>query len=519
MKIPSVTLALFLVASSAAAQHQVGGFEPIGRRPFCALSVEDQGAPGNCLPASSVPTLGMLYPLSSDFNIDPSTGFVGIGTTTPAEQLHVFGSLRVGGAVVCARLSHPFEETELILRSGGGVFAGADHTLGSGSSGSVIGGGQLNEVYDISCVIGGGSANIVGSDNGISTERWATVSGGSQNQATSVGTVVGGGTANRAYGPLATVAGGSSNDAGSYASVAGGEANDADGSHAAIPGGILNLADGDYGFAAGNRAEALHDHAFVWSGSTSTFASTAPQQFLIEAPGGVGIGTNQPSAVLHVENNDLGVVVNPSGARQGIAVEATDAVLSLYSEDQGFAASAVALKEWGTTSLVDGWGLYRTSSSSNSEFRISYGTNENYSQNPSYLTIEPNGEVGIGTTNPSTALDVIGNVRATGYITTSDARLKTNVCEIDGALDKVRALRGVSFDWDRERLPEAEECRQLGFLAQEVREVLPDVVREDDEGGLAVAYTQLVPVLVEALKEQSREIAELRAAVQELRAE
>ena len=110
-----------------------------------------------------------------------------------------------------------------------------------------------------------------------------------------------------------------------------------------------------------------------------------------------------------------------------------------------------------------------------------------------------------------------GNVIAANYLLTSDARLKEDVRELVRPLARLRALRGVSFVWDSEQLPQAEAERQLGFLAQEIREVLPEVVREDEAGRLSVAYTQVVPLLVEAVKEQDAELQALRRELAELR--
>ncbi len=61
--------------------------------PACAKALEDQGAPG-CLYASSVPTLGRLYPLSANLFVEAATGEVGIGTTSPVARLHVAGTSR-----------------------------------------------------------------------------------------------------------------------------------------------------------------------------------------------------------------------------------------------------------------------------------------------------------------------------------------------------------------------------------------------------------------------------------------
>ena len=114
------------------------------------------------------------------------------------------------------------------------------------------------------------------------------------------------------------------------------------------------------------------------------------------------------------------------------------------------------------------------------------------------------GFVGINTTAPSQRLHVAGNICATGTIgACSDERFKERVESVAGALDKVEQLRGVNFVWKREAFPDHQfaENRQLGFIAQEVEKVLPQVVSRGSDGYLSVDYGRLTPVLVEAMKE------------------
>jgi hypothetical protein len=135
------------------------------------------------------------------------------------------------------------------------------------------------------------------------------------------------------------------------------------------------------------------------------------------------------------------------------------------------------------------------------------------------------GNVGIGTTAPGYKLHVNGNVAGVGaYNNVSDARYKTNVSTFTDALDAILNLRGVTFDWKREDFPRLnfDGGRQIGFIAQEVEKVLPELVTTDPNGYKSVAYANIVPVLVEAMKrltqEKEAQIRELKAKNVELEA-
>jgi hypothetical protein len=100
-----------------------------------------------------------------------------------------------------------------------------------------------------------------------------------------------------------------------------------------------------------------------------------------------------------------------------------------------------------------------------------------------------------------------GTFTATGNVTAfSDARVKTNIKTIDNALLKVLALRGVTYN----RTDLEDKSEQIGVIAQEVKEILPQVVQEND-GHYSVAYGNIVGVLIEAIKEQQAQIEELKS--------
>jgi len=98
-----------------------------------------------------------------------------------------------------------------------------------------------------------------------------------------------------------------------------------------------------------------------------------------------------------------------------------------------------------------------------------------------------------------------GVVTAPNFVSSSDARLKSDVATIADALALVSALRGVRFTMDG--------SRQIGVIAQEVQAVLPEVVQADAQSGhLSVAYGNITGLLIEAVKELSARVAELEEA-------
>jgi hypothetical protein len=112
------------------------------------------------------------------------------------------------------------------------------------------------------------------------------------------------------------------------------------------------------------------------------------------------------------------------------------------------------------------------------------------------MRIDSSQRVGIGLANPSEKLHVSGNILATGdIISNSDIKLKTNIKTLTNSLDKVLQMRGVEFD----RI-DIEGKHQIGFIAQELEEIYPELVSENNDIK-SVAYGNITAILVEALKE------------------
>ena len=119
-----------------------------------------------------------------------------------------------------------------------------------------------------------------------------------------------------------------------------------------------------------------------------------------------------------------------------------------------------------------------------------------------------------GTVNLS--LDNAGNLSATADViafASSDKRLKDNLKPIENSLEKVSKLSGYEFDWNDKQ--DTYQGHDVGVIAQEVEEVLPEVVTTRDSGYKAVKYEKLVPLLIESIKELKEEVNGLKSKLGE----
>ena len=126
------------------------------------------------------------------------------------------------------------------------------------------------------------------------------------------------------------------------------------------------------------------------------------------------------------------------------------------------------------------------------------------------------GSVGIGTTTPGTyKLSVAGDVYTTGVWISSDGKLKKNVKTIESALDKIVRIDGVQYEFKRDEFEERNlpNGKHFGVVAQQLETVLPEAVKVDNDGIRSVAYTEIIPVLIEAIKAQQKEIELLKQKV------
>ena len=202
--------------------------------------------------------------------------------------------------------------------------------------------------------------------------------------------------------------------------------------------------------------------------------------------GKVGIGYTNPGSKLSV-NGDGGFVSNSSSRVLYLTQNATNAGNIIQFLDQS------GNNVWELVGRNSSFYIY------NNQNSVGYVFESNAS----------NGHVAIlkGGTDASYPLDVTGTIRSTAdVIAYSDRRVKENIKTIDNALDKVIKLRGVSYN----RKDIDDKSTKIGVIAQEVKEILPEVVENDLEDKYSVAYGNMAGLFIEAIKELKAEIEELK---------
>ncbi len=153
------------------------------------------------------------------------------------------------------------------------------------------------------------------------------------------------------------------------------------------------------------------------------------------------------------------------------------------------------------------------------------------------MTFKSNGYFGIGRT-PSYKLDVNGSIRVNSTIYSSDERLKSNITPLSSQTNNLFKLKSVSYNLNVSVLkssnnvaqtqtmdvskiisePEQNDNRlHYGFIAQEVQEIFPELVYEDDEGILGIDYVSFIPLLIEELKQQNKTIENLKEEIETLK--
>ena len=367
------------------------------------------------------------------------------------------------------------------------IGGGYQNIINNNAAYSFIGGGYQNliSINAVESVIAGGYQNNIGS-----AAIYGTIAGGQSNYVNAQSATIGGGFDNFATDTYATVGGGTGNTADGLGSVVGGGTdNHASGTLATIPGGLLNLTSGNFTFAAGNRAQAIHDGAFVWSDAQSVtpFSSTTNNEFSIRALNGVRISTDK-----------------------GIHLNAADRPMITRDWDP-FTTNAPSFKAG-----IGRWGMFMEQS-----FLTLGIPGDNFLGLPRFQIVKysTNGtSIQLVMVDQSGNMTVKGTVTANSVLLTSDRNAKENFTTLDSRamLAKVAALPLTQWNYKTD----GQDVQHVGPMAQDFQAAFGLDGADDkhinvvDEGGVALAAIQ---GLNQKLNEKDAEIEALKQSVTELK--
>jgi hypothetical protein len=210
---------------------------------------------------------------------------------------------------------------------------------------------------------------------------------------------------------------------------------------------------------------------------------------VISGTGNIGIGTTSPGARLHVKGAGY------------------PASFGFFDTDAGGQDAGLRFYEAGVAKSH----LFHNAATN---------TLNLFGEGYTGISVNAVGAVGIGTASPNYALDVRGTIGNNATLYHSDRRWKSHIETLSNSLERIRMLRGVSFDWKRKEFDAMNfpEGKQIGLIAQEVEEIVPEVVSTAADGFKSVDYAKLVSLLIEAVKDQQQQIESEQVQIEELKA-
>jgi hypothetical protein len=237
------------------------------------------------------------------------------------------------------------------------------------------------------------------------------------------------------------------------------------------------------------------------------FRTNSVERMRLDTSGNLGLGSTSPSTKLHL-------------AGAPATFDSVKAQLVLENNTTAYNASPVSglafvnlYTSGGASTTMGGITVGREATvSGDTSAYMAFHVKDNNNNLFERMRIDWGGGVAINTTGAGGyMLYVNGTAAAISYTTLSDARYKRDVAPLQMALSRVGQLRGVSYRWRRDQFPNQafDDRTQIGFIAQELEQVLPELVNTGVDGFKSVAYTGVIPLVVEAVKELHAQIGPL----------
>lgn len=222
----------------------------------------------------------------------------------------------------------------------------------------------------------------------------------------------------------------------------------------------------------------------------------------------IGFLSTSRSWIFRVDNSGNATSYSSFTANGGITVNANSHLYLNYNYGCTVVGTYASTRYQGVFSMGTSWMLPIDGTSPGNLYGLAW-SHPNAGGQAGYLSTHGLLVMENGSTNTALANGIWTRGDVTAY---SDARVKTNIKVITDAVEKVKAIRGVTFN----RTDRADQTtRFAGVIAQEVLPVLPEVVTEDALGTYSVAYGNLSALLIEAIKEQQIQIDELKQIINE----
>ena len=372
-----------------------------------------------------------------------------------------------------------------------------------------------------------GDGNLSQIHNGMGAVAWGSFAANAYNRASGLGSVAMG--FSTIAGPQTSEAGGI--DGGNVGQLSLGWASRAIGNISTATGfrntasGQSSVAMGNYNYATGDSSIALGKEN--WAEGASTIAIG----FKNHAAGGGSVSLGQENVAWGTTNFTTGYQNVAGDTSQGVGTGGSATAMGKYNTasadasmalNRGTSATNQAATSMGLGTTADNVGMVAVGVNNaagigDTEQQYYYVDGAYTGANPGVAFVVGNGDIdssnGLAGANSSNAFIVNydGSATLAGDLTVnSDMRLKSNIVSLGNTVSKLLLIDGKSYT-----MKANEAIEKIGLLAQEVQKAFPELVKKsgDEDGTLSVNYQGMIPVLINAIKEQQEQIDELKALI------